>query len=95
MNFLSSKIYETENTLSNYISINLESIKENLKLKNANNISREFRITSGGLELSLDGSNYSDLSNSVFSIDPIYVSGKSNICSSCVFLTKVSSTVFL
>ena len=30
MNFLSSKIYETENTLSNYISINLESIKENL-----------------------------------------------------------------
>ena len=30
MNFLSSKIYETENTLSNYISNNLESIKENL-----------------------------------------------------------------
>ena len=30
MNFLSSKIYETENTLSNYVSINLESIKENL-----------------------------------------------------------------
>ncbi len=30
MNFLSSKIYETENTLSKYISINLESIKENL-----------------------------------------------------------------
>ena len=32
MNFLSSKIYETENTLSNYISNNLESIKENLNL---------------------------------------------------------------
>ena len=30
MNFLSSKIYKTENTLSNYISNNLESIKENL-----------------------------------------------------------------
>ena len=30
MNFLSSKIYETENTLSNYISNNLETIKENL-----------------------------------------------------------------
>lgn len=30
MNFLSSKIYDTENTLSNYISNNLESIKENL-----------------------------------------------------------------
>ena len=30
MNFLSSKIYETENTLSNYISYNLESMKENL-----------------------------------------------------------------
>ena len=30
MNFLSSKIYETENKLLNYISNNLESIKENL-----------------------------------------------------------------
>ena len=44
-----------------------QSGQENLKLKNANNISREFRINSGGLELSLDGSNYSDLSNSVSS----------------------------
>ena len=44
-----------------------QSGQENLKLKNANNISREFRINSGGLELSLDGSNYSDLSNAVSS----------------------------
>ena len=36
-------------------------------LKNANNISRQFRIISNEFELSLDGSMYSDLSNSVSS----------------------------
>ena len=44
-----------------------QSGQESLSLKNANNISREFRIGSNELELSLDGSNYSYLSNSISS----------------------------
>tara|TARA_B100001093_G_scaffold35866_1_gene30810 strand:+ start:2078 stop:2626 length:549 start_codon:yes stop_codon:yes gene_type:complete len=44
-----------------------QSGQEILNLKNANNISREFRIISNEFQFSLGGSNYSDLSNSVLS----------------------------
>ena len=38
-----------------------------LNLKNANNIPRVFRVASNKFEISLDGSNYGDLSNDFFS----------------------------
>ena len=44
-----------------------QSGQETLNLKNANNIPRVFQITSNEFEISLDGSNYSDLSTGFFS----------------------------